>query len=546
MATPKGYFSQTKEDRVGSEHVTVSKGDNKIMLDVRDVGPVTQVASDAAEALSTATVIVATAHTARAGERIRMTSGANDGLERDILSVDTNDITLVSALDSAPAPGDTFAILRPVSVTLSSTGGTSSVTTFVRDEGSGPFNQEVTEDTVTPANNRPLPVKLVDLTGDITVTANELNINLDSANDSVEIIQSTHDNVNLNANMQVGDADVANGNPVPISDAGGSITVDNTNLDAALSTLATQATLSTLNGKFVNGTDIGDVTINNAGGASAVNIQDGGNSITVDGLVTVQDGGGSITIDNANLDVALSTLATQATAAVIAGDTTSLDAKVPAQGSALTAASLPVNIASDQTVPVSAASLPLPTGAATEATLATIDADTSALAGTVSGTELQVDIVASLPAGTNNIGDVDIASALPAGTNNIGDVDIASALPTGSNTIGAVNLNRLDVVDHLDTPLLDAASTNIPVSGTYLQVVASTAADIEKIQIFDTTGEFWGIYTGAAASETLAAVVGPGSNETVEVAIPSGTRISLSSLTASAITSGNVTMNLMG
>lgn len=36
-----------------------------------------------------------------------------------------------------------------------------------------------------------------------------------------------------------------------------------------------------------DGVDIGDVTINNAAGASAVNIQDGGNSITVDGSVTV-------------------------------------------------------------------------------------------------------------------------------------------------------------------------------------------------------------------------------------------------------------------
>ena len=35
------------------------------------------------------------------------------------------------------------------------------------------------------------------------------------------------------------------------------------------------------------GVDIGDVTINNAAGAAAVNIQDGGNSITVDGTVTV-------------------------------------------------------------------------------------------------------------------------------------------------------------------------------------------------------------------------------------------------------------------
>lgn len=43
------------------------------------------------------------------------------------------------------------------------------------------------------------------------------------------------------------------------------------------------------------GVDIGDVTVNNAAGASAVNIQDGGNSITVDGTVTANAGAGTFT-----------------------------------------------------------------------------------------------------------------------------------------------------------------------------------------------------------------------------------------------------------
>jgi hypothetical protein len=38
------------------------------------------------------------------------------------------------------------------------------------------------------------------------------------------------------------------------------------------------------------GVDIGDVTVNNGAGAAAVNIQDGGNSITVDGAVTANAG----------------------------------------------------------------------------------------------------------------------------------------------------------------------------------------------------------------------------------------------------------------
>lgn len=64
------------------------------------------------------------------------------------------------------------------------------------------------------------------------VTATDLDIrDLDSAQDSVEVLQATHDNLNANANLQVGNTDVANGNPVPVSDAGGSLTVDANNLD---------------------------------------------------------------------------------------------------------------------------------------------------------------------------------------------------------------------------------------------------------------------------------------------------------------------------
>lgn len=44
------------------------------------------------------------------------------------------------------------------------------------------------------------------------------------------------------------------------------------------------------------GVDIGDVTINNAVGASAVNVQDGGNSLTVDGTVTANAGTGIFTV----------------------------------------------------------------------------------------------------------------------------------------------------------------------------------------------------------------------------------------------------------
>lgn len=80
------------------------------------------------------------------------------------------------------------------------------------------------------ANGNPVPVS--DAGGALTVDASNLDIrDLTSVSDTVGVLQATHDSLNANANIQVGDADVANGNPVPVSDAGGALTVDASNLD---------------------------------------------------------------------------------------------------------------------------------------------------------------------------------------------------------------------------------------------------------------------------------------------------------------------------
>ena len=73
----------------------------------------TAVGSDAAEASTTASVIVATAHAAQAGDVIVMTSGDEDGEARVVSSVATNSITLESDLSGAPSATETFNIIRP-------------------------------------------------------------------------------------------------------------------------------------------------------------------------------------------------------------------------------------------------------------------------------------------------------------------------------------------------------------------------------------------------------------------------------------------------
>lgn len=84
------------------------------------------------------------------------------------------------------------------------------------------------------------------------------------------------------------------------------------------------------------------------------------------------------------------------------------------------------------TQPVSAASLPLPTGAATEATLGSVKTAVETIDNAIAGTEMQVDVVAALPAGTNAIGKLAANSGV-----DIGDVDVLS-IAAGTNVIGRV------------------------------------------------------------------------------------------------------------
>lgn len=118
-------------------------------------------------------------------------------------------------------------------------------------------------------------------------------------------------------------------------------------------------------------------------------------------------GGGAVTIAD-GADVALGSTSDASetnpglAATVISllkGQLTQFNARIPALGAALIAASVPVNIASNQTVPVSAASLPLPAGAATEATLSAASAK---LPAALVGGRLDVNVGASATLTTTN------------------------------------------------------------------------------------------------------------------------------------------------
>lgn len=75
----------------------------------------------------------------------------------------------------------------------------------------------------------PIFVQLSDGTAAIGTTGDAIHVNLQNVD--IEVVQPIHDDLNANVTLQVADTDVSNVNPVPVSDAGGSITVDALQLD---------------------------------------------------------------------------------------------------------------------------------------------------------------------------------------------------------------------------------------------------------------------------------------------------------------------------
>lgn len=175
MPTPKGYPCQEKEDRLTAEFATIERvGNQQYGLTTAGREFTSEAASDAAEAGSTTIAIVATGHLARAGDIVRFTAGNLAGREASVYAVAANAITLAETLPEAPGAGDTFQILRYTRPVVSATGAISVANTFILDGA----NQVVTEDTVTPANNRPLPVKLTGFDGDVRIDAANLDLHV--------------------------------------------------------------------------------------------------------------------------------------------------------------------------------------------------------------------------------------------------------------------------------------------------------------------------------------------------------------------------------
>lgn len=215
--------------------------------------------------------------------------------------------------------------------------------------------------------------------------------------------------------------------PVSVDDNGGSLTIDAVSLP--LPTGAATAANQLPDGH--------NVTVDNGVGAAAVPIQDGGNSITVDGTVAAtQSGGWNVGINAGTNNI---------------GDVDVLTVPAPLSttGGGTEATALRVTIANDSTGIVS------------------VDDNGASL--TVDGT------VAATQSGGWNVG-------INAGTNNIGDVDVLSVPAPLSTTGGGTEATALRVTianDSTGVVSVDDNGGSLTVDGTV--AVSSIAAGTNYI-----------------------------------------------------------------
>lgn len=290
----------------------------------------------------------------------------------------------------------------------------------------------------------------------------------------------------------------ASGTPVPVTDNGGSLTVDGSvsitgtpNVAVTSSVLptgaATETTLAAINTKTATLVS-GRVPVDPSGVTSPVSVA---------AVVHVDDNGASLTVDTPQLP-------------------TTLGAKTIANSTA-------VNIASDQTVPVSAVALPLPSGAATEATLATRLAD------------------ATLTARINTLGQKTAANSTPtvlASDQSAIPITAASLpLPTGATTETTLAALSAKVpalgqaAMAASTPVVIASNQSaVPVSGTVTanQGTAAAAAGAWPVGVTDgvSTAAVKLASTAAAATDpALVVAVSPNSPVVQGAASESGSGI---------------------
>jgi hypothetical protein len=172
------------------------------------------------------------------------------------------------------------------------------------------FKTQVSKDENANLATNPLFVQLTDGAAAVTVTGGKLDVNATVSPENVSIDDSAFGI----ATDSVGAIGMLADETSPDSVNEGDIGIPRMTLDRKQLIVLADATTDSqrlaidasgrptvnVNGTVTVDANSSDVTVDNGAGASAVNIQDGGNSITVDGSVSIT---GSVTVTATDLDI---------------------------------------------------------------------------------------------------------------------------------------------------------------------------------------------------------------------------------------------------
>lgn len=603
MSTPRGYSSQEKEDRLSAQFSTVEPvREHQFGLSVNAHQFVYSVGSDAADAGSTAQVIIAAAHAAKKGDVLKFSGGSLGLIEVKVWEVGTNTIKLAETLPSAPTVGEGFEILRhkyplvtsagtlPITIVEDAIENAGSVPTttevkmaggfdgtnarYLKTDSSGELQVDVLSSalpagaaTSTIQTDGTQKTQIVDGSGNVIgSTGNALDVNLKTpitvdvqlsqANDSVAVFGS--------------DGAV---NRALKTDANGELQVDVKLIEGVIDANNTTTVALPAAGNFTGvWTEIKDYNSINLGVFSDVPSATDGLRIeySFDGisvhhfhLWTFPGGsngvGYQLAAEFRYFRINYTNGASPQSSFLLQSNLkpTSLfpsSYRASQTFSSQSQVILTKGVIVGETTAGGGAYVAVkvnPSGAlTTESTLAGLDA--AVLGQDTMANSLPVVIASNqtaIPVTDNGssltvdgtVAVSSISNALPAGNNNIGDVDIASALPAGTNTIGKVDVNTLSPVDFAR---LDYTLTSVT-TGAYVQLKASLAAAVKEVEIFDSSGQTLFFAVGAAASEVDKFYIIPGGNGRFPITIPAGSRVALKAVSATANT-GEIDVNFLG
>jgi hypothetical protein len=233
----------------------------------------------------------------------------------------------------------------------------------------------------------------------------------------------------------------------------------------------------------------------------------------------------------------------------------SVDAKLGSLGQKAMAGSAPVVIASDQsTIPVSVASVPLPTGAATEATLSALNAKVTAVdtgAVVVSSSALPTGAATEATLSALNAKVVSDYGASSGAVRTAAQVGNASGVAdfgagaSGAQTLRVVSANESNPKagrSYVTSVRKDYTAGSVT-TGAWVELIASTSAIANLIEIFDSSGQTLELGVGAAAAEARVCLIFPGGNGQIPLQIASGSRVSVRAVSATASV-GELDINL--